>query len=45
MKRVDKHNYYLDIAEVMMERATCLRRNRGSVIVKNGEMFYAPVKK
>lgn len=27
MKRVDKINYYLDMAEVALERATCLRKN------------------
>ena len=26
MKRIDKENYYLDIAETVIERATCLRR-------------------
>jgi dCMP deaminase len=39
MKRVDKQNYYLDIAEVILERGTCLRRNYGSVIVKNDEII------
>ncbi len=33
--RRDKHNYYLDIAETVLERGTCLRRNMGAVIVKN----------
>lgn len=36
--RVDKRNYYLDIAEVVLERGTCLRRNFGAVIVKNDEI-------
>lgn len=35
MVRRDKHNYYLDMAEVALERGTCLRRNFGAVIVKN----------
>ncbi len=35
MTRRDKHNYYLDMAEVALERSTCLRRNFGAVIVKN----------
>ena len=33
--RVSKHNYYLDIAQTVSERATCLRRRFGAVIVKN----------
>lgn len=33
--RRDKNNYYLDIAQVALERGTCLRRNFGAVIVKN----------
>ena len=35
MARRDKHNYYLDIAETVLERGTCLRRNVGAIIVKN----------
>lgn len=35
MKRVSKHNYYLDIAQTVSERATCLRRRFGAIIVKN----------
>lgn len=35
MKRRDKANYYLDMAQVALERGTCLRRNFGAVIVKN----------
>lgn len=35
MTRRDKHNYYLDMADVARERGTCLRRNYGAVIVKN----------
>lgn len=39
MERVDKRNYYLDIAEVVLERGTCLRRNFGAIIVKNDEII------
>ena len=39
MGRRDKHNYYLDIAETVLERGTCLRRNYGSIIVKNDEII------
>ena len=35
MDRRDKTNYYLDMAQVALERGTCLRRNFGAVIVKN----------
>ena len=35
MKRRDKENYYLDIAETVLERGTCLRRNYGAIIVNN----------
>ena len=38
MERRDKHNYYLDIAETVLERGTCLRRNFGAIIVKNDEI-------
>lgn len=39
MKRIDKTNYYLDIAEVVSERGTCIRRNFGAIIVKNDEII------
>ena len=39
MERRDKHNYYLDIATTVLERGTCLRRNYGSIIVKNDEII------
>ena len=39
MKRIDKNNYYLDIAESTLERSTCLRRKYGAVIVKNDEII------
>ncbi len=38
MPRRDKINYYLDIAQSVLERGTCLRRNYGSIIVKNDEI-------
>lgn len=39
MERVDKNNYYLDIAQTVIERGTCLRRNFGAIIVKNDEIL------
>ncbi len=39
MKRIDKENYYLDIAEAALERSTCIRRNFGAIIVKNDEII------
>ena len=39
MERVDKINYYLDIAESVAGRGTCLRNNYGSIIVKNDEII------
>lgn len=38
MNRRDKINYYLDIAETVCERGTCLRRNFGAIIVHNDEI-------
>ncbi len=38
-KRRDKINYYLDIAETVAERSTCLRRCYGAIIVKNDEII------
>ena len=35
MERVSKHNYYLDIAQTVSERCTCLRKRFGAIIVKN----------
>ncbi len=35
MERVSKHNYYLDIAQTVSERSTCLRKRYGAIIVKN----------
>lgn len=34
-QRVDKTNYYLDIAQTVAKRGTCLRRKFGAIIVKN----------
>ncbi len=34
-ERISKENYYLDIAQTVAERSTCLRRKFGSIIVKN----------
>ncbi|EDM99170.1 cytidine and deoxycytidylate deaminase zinc-binding region [Pseudoflavonifractor capillosus ATCC 29799] len=39
VKRIDKENYYLDIAETVAERATCLRRCYGAIIVRNDEII------
>lgn len=38
MSRIDKENYYLDIAQTVLERSTCLRRCYGAIIVKNDEI-------
>lgn len=38
MSRVAKENYYLDIAETVLERSTCLRRRYGAIIVHNDEI-------
>ncbi len=35
MKRVSKENYYLDIAQTVAERSTCLRKQYGAIIVKD----------
>ena len=35
MDRTSKHNYYLDIAQTVSERSTCIRRRFGAIIVKN----------
>lgn len=37
--RRDRVNYYLDIAESVTERSTCLRRKWGAVIVNNDEII------
>lgn len=38
-KRIDKPNYYLDIAETVASRATCLRKKYGSVIVNRDQII------
>lgn len=38
MKRRDKVNYYLDMADAALSRGTCLRRNYGAIIVNNDEV-------
>ena len=35
MDRVTKPNYYLDIAQTVLKRSTCLRKRYGAIIVKN----------
>lgn len=37
--RIGKHNYYLEIAQSVAKRSTCLKRNYGAVIVKNDEII------
>lgn len=39
MERRDKVNYYLDLAETVSKRSTCIRRKYGAVIVKNDEVI------
>ena len=39
MQRRDKINYYLDIADSVSERCTCLRRRYGAVIVNNDQII------
>ncbi|MCL2078282.1 MAG: deaminase [Oscillospiraceae bacterium] len=39
MERKDKENYYLDIAETVMQRSTCRRRKYGAIIVLNDEII------
>ena len=39
MQRRDKQNYYLDIAQTVLERGTCLRRNFGAIIVKDDQII------
>ena len=35
MERISKQNYYLDIAQTVAERSTCLRKNYGAIVVKD----------
>ena len=37
--RTNKQNYYLDIADAVLERSTCLRRKYGAIIVRNDEII------
>ncbi|MCL2747901.1 MAG: deaminase [Oscillospiraceae bacterium] len=39
MPRIDKENYYLDIAQAVLKRCTCWRRHYGAIIVKNDEII------
>jgi len=39
MERISKENYYLNIAETVIGRSTCLRRCYGAIIVKNDEII------
>lgn len=39
MERRDKINYYLDIAETVLERSTCLRRLYGAIIVNKDQII------
>ena len=39
MARRDKINYYLDLADVVSRRGTCLRRHYGAVIVNHDEVI------
>lgn len=39
MERRDKVNYYLDLAEMVAQRGTCLRRRYGAVIVNHDEVI------
>lgn len=37
--RTDKVNYYLDIADTVLHRSTCIRRRYGAIIVRNDEII------
>ena len=39
MNRKDKINYYLAIADSVLQRSTCLRRKYGAIIVRNDEII------
>jgi len=39
MPRIDKENYYLNIAQTVAGRSTCLRRCYGAIIVKSDEVI------
>ena len=38
-KRKSKDNYYLDIADSVLGRSTCMRRKYGAIIVRNDEIL------
>lgn len=37
--RTSKENYYLDIADTVLQRSTCMRRMYGAIIVRNDEII------
>ena len=39
MTRINKHEYYLGIAQAVSRRSTCLRRQYGAVLVKDDEII------
>ena len=39
MKRISKDEYYLQIAETVSLRSTCIRRQYGAVIVKDDRII------
>ena len=39
IKRTSKENYYLDIADAVSQRSTCMRRKYGAIIVRNDEIL------
>ena len=39
MERISKENYYLNIAQTVSSRGTCLRRKFGAIIIKNDEIY------
>ena len=38
-QKMTKHEYYLGIAEAVMQRSNCLRRKYGAVIIKDDEII------
>lgn len=38
-KRISKRDYYLQIADAVSKRSTCIRRQYGAVIVKNDQII------
>ena len=37
--RIDKTNYYLNVAKTVADRSTCLRKKVGCIIVNNDEII------